>query len=412
MAQHGFVFRRYDSWFLKFRTKFLVNGVIVRKQKCVFLAKYDSNRFRCEGDVADLASEVMAGIRAAEKCPQSERPFIDYVEDVYLPFVQRTMKPSTYAGYRSYFERYIKPRTKKYALRDFTIATVSALLEDVAAMHTLNTDTVGKVRSILSGIFTYAMAKGNFPGKSASDNPASKAMIPEAATEPKETVAATRDEVKTILALLDADGLTLERAAVALIAYTGVRPGEARGLRWEEWNRTASQIKVTRSIWHAIEGTTKTEQSNRFVTVTDELRTILLGLWKWQGSPLGGYILARADGGRVNLDNMAKREIRPALWRCVVCKKAESASHEGHEFEKDETVPRWRGWYSVRRFHGTVVRQECGSSETGSKALGNSKEVFNKHYDKPTEVPSDVRKAVNGATRGLTDVQRLFTGSN
>jgi hypothetical protein len=59
-----------------------------------------------------------------------------------------------------------------------------------------------------------------------------------------------------------------------------------------------------------------------------------------------------------------------------------------------------------------VVRQECGSSETASKALGNSKEVFNKHYDKVAEVPKDVRIAVNGATRGLTDVQRLFNGSN
>jgi hypothetical protein len=65
--------------------------------------------------------------------------------------------------------------------------------------------------------------------------------------------------------------------------------GFLRGLRWEEWNRTAAQIKVVRSVWHASEGTTKTEQSNRFVTVTDESREILLDLWKSQGSPLGGY---------------------------------------------------------------------------------------------------------------------------
>jgi integrase len=118
-------------------------------------------------------------------------------------------------------------------------------------------------------------------------------LIPESATEPHQTVASTREEVKAILAHLATEGLTLQRAAVALIAYTGVRPGEARGLRWEEWNRTACQIKVARSVWHTVEGTTKTTQSNRFVTVTDELREILLDLWKSQGSPLGGYILAQ-----------------------------------------------------------------------------------------------------------------------
>lgn len=401
MAQHGSTFRKGNSWFLRFRDNFLIDGVIVRKQKCVFLAKYDPDKYRRTTDLDDLVDEKLAGVRAADKCPRSSESFVSYVEGVYLPFVERTMKPSTYAGYHSYWLRYIKPHVEKYALRDFTIAIVSGLLEDVAAMHRLNTETIGKVRSILSGVFTYAMGKGNFPGKSASDNPASRALIPESATQPKGTVAASREDVKAILARLDAEGKILERAAVALVAFTGVRPGEARGLRWEEWNRTAAQIKVVRSVWHAVEGTTKTEQSNRFVTVTDELRTILLALWKSQGSPLGGYVLAHAKGERVNLDNMSKRSIRPALSRCAVCQEPESAEHEGHDFERDASLPEWTGWYSLRRFHGTQVRHESGNSDTMSKALGNSKAVADKHYLKPTEVLPDVRKAVNDAMRGL-----------
>lgn len=268
-------------------------------------------------------------------------------------------------------------------------------------MHKLNSDTVGKVRSILSGIFTYAMGKGHFPGRSAADNPASRALIPEGASEPSETVAATREDVAAILKHLDEKGMTLERAAVALAAYTGVRPGELRGLRWEEWDRTAAQIKVARSVWHAVEGTTKTKQSERFVAVTDELRSVLLKLWKEQDSPISGYILQRDGGKRVNLDNMSKRDIIPALSRCATCQLYESDEHQGHTFERDETLPRWHGWYSLRRFHGTQVRQESGASETMAKALGNSKEVADRHYLKATEVLPDVRKAVNGAMRGL-----------
>jgi len=290
----------------------------------------------------------------------------------------------------------------QYLLRDFTVAIVSNLLEDAAAVHHLNTDTAGKVRSILSGVFTYAMAKGHFPGKSATDNPASRALIPEAATEPRETVAATREDVKAILARLADEGMLVERAAVALIAYTGIRPGECRGARWSDWNRTAAQIRVERSVWHAIEGTTKTKQSNRFVAVTDELREILLALWKSQGSPIDGYILARSKGRCANLDNMAKRSIVPALSRCAVCKKAETDKHEGHQFRRDETLPLWPRWYALRRFHGTQVRHESGNSDTMSKALGNSRAVADKHYLKSTEVLPDVRKAVNDAMRGLS----------
>jgi hypothetical protein len=55
----------------------------------------------------------------------------------------------------------------------------------------------------------------------------------------------------------------------------------------------------------------------------------------------------------------------------------------------------------LRRFHGTEVRKESGSSDTASKALGNSKEVLDKHYLKPDGVLPDVRKAVKDAVSGL-----------
>jgi len=380
MAQHGFVFRKGASWFLRYRDNFVVDGKLVRKQKCVKLADY-GDRYRCASDLDELVAEKMSGVRQAAKCPHSSDSFESYVEEVYLPFVQRTMSASTFAGYKTYWTRYLKPRVEKYVLRDFSVAIVSGLLEDIANAHTLNSDTVGKVRSLLSGIFTYAMGKGHFPGKSASENPASCALIPESATEPKNTVAASREEVQAILVALKA--MPLERAAIALVAFTGVRPSEARGLRWEEWDREQQHIAVKRGVWRRIVGDTKTLQSIRFVTVTSELREILLALWNAQGSPLGGYILAGPRGRRpIILDNMSKRDIRPALQEAGI---------------------RWHGFYSLRRFHATQVRMESQSSETAAKALGNSRAVADKHYIKPTTVLPDVRKAVNDAVSGLVN---------
>lgn len=399
MAQQGFLFRKGASWFFRYRDNFSVDGKIVRKQKCVKLAEY-GDRYRCPSDLSDLIAERLSAVRQASKCPHSSDLFVTYVEDTYLPYVERTMKPSTYAGYKTYFERYIKPRAGKFALRDFTVAIVSDLLDDVARMHKLNSDTVGKVRSILSGIFSYAMGKGHFPGKSASENPASCALIPESATAPRRTVAATREEVQAILVALK--GMPLTRAAVAVMAYTGVRPGEARGLRWEEWNRAEQHIGVSRSVWHRVVGTPKTEQSERIVTVTEELREILLDLWKLREMPLSGYILAGDQGQPINLDNLAKRVIVPAMEKCSACGKSRGDHKSGvaHAFELNESVPQWRGWYSLRRFHGTQIRVES-NLETTAKALGNSKAVADRHYVKPKTVLPDVRKAVNDALSGL-----------
>jgi integrase len=137
-----------------------------------------------------------------------------------------------------------------------------------------------------------------------------------------------------------------------------------------------------RTVWRAIEQTTKTRKSVRLVHVTDELRAILLDLWKSQGSPIAGYILARPNGERVNLDNMSKRDIIPALRKAG--------------------IP-WHGFYSLRRFYGTMIREQSGSSDTASKALGNSKDVSDEHYIKPTEVLPDMRRAVNDGLRGLVN---------
>lgn len=182
--------------------------------------------------------------------------------------------------------------------------------------------------------------------------------------------------MRTILAHPATEGFTLERAAVGLIAFTDSRPSEARGLRWEDWNRSKDQVDIVRAVWRAIEQTTKTRKSIRLFHVTDELRTILLELWKPQGSPISGYILARPNGERVNLDNMSKRDIIPALRKAAISR---------------------HGFHSLRRVHGPIVREQSGSSDTTSKALCNSED---KHYIKPTKVLPDVRKAVNDGLRG------------
>jgi integrase len=185
--------------------------------------------------------------------------------------------------------------------------------------------------------------------------------------------------------------MPLERAAVAIVAMLGVRPSEARGLMWRDWNRAKDQIQVARSVWHAIEGTTKTPQSVRLLAVSAELRDVLLPLWKKQNSPLDGYILAGPRRNKpVILDNLAKRTIRARL-------------EEVNRKEKSNLA--WPGWYSLRRFHGTAVRAES-NLETTSRALGNSRGVADRHYVRPSEVLPDVRKAVNDAVSGLTDVQR------
>lgn len=396
MAQQGTVSKRDGRWYLSYRDSVLVNGQLVRKQKMEKLPDV-GDRYRCESDLADLVREKLDAAQAVVKAPKSASEFNQYVQDVYLPHVKLRKAASTAACYETYLERYILPRTQGLALRDFSVKVVADLLESCASMHRLNSGTCLKIRSIISAVFHLAANKGDLPAGLA--NPASHVFDPDSATEPKPTACPTVEQAKATLDFLQ--DAPLEQAAVAVAVYCGLRPGEIRGLQWADFDRKQSTLHIQRSLWHTVESKPKTAQSIALVPVVPALRKILMNLWRAQGSPISGRILAR-EKQPMNLDNSSKRVIAPSLSRCTVCQKSQLADHKGHNFERDArtSVP-WFGFYSLRRFYGTQLREQSESSDTASKALRNSKEIADKHYNKPVAVLPDVRRAAEAASRML-----------
>ena len=98
----------------------------------------------------------------------------------------------------------------------------------------------------------------------------------------------TKAEVKAIKELAGQHFLP------ALIYYTGMRWGEAMGLRWEDIDREAKLIYIRRSVYY--ESTTpriktrKTEMGNRVVPLLDALDAVL------PRGKLRGYIFTEEDG--------------------------------------------------------------------------------------------------------------------
>jgi hypothetical protein len=62
-------------------------------------------------------------------------------------------------------------------------------------------------------------------------------------------------------------------------------------------------------------------------------------------------IFQAGNGKPLNLDNLVRREIVPALTRCEVCGKAESGHAKvEHEFKLDTSIPSWHGWHGWHAF--------------------------------------------------------------
>jgi hypothetical protein len=62
-------------------------------------------------------------------------------------------------------------------------------------------------------------------------------------------------------------------------------------------------------------------------------------------------VIPQAGNGQpLNLDNLARRVIIPALSPCAICRKqAEKHKPEGHTSQRDKNLPEWRGWHAFRR---------------------------------------------------------------
>jgi integrase len=171
----------------------------------------------------------------------------------------------------------------------------------------------------MSALISHALRLGFIRGH----NPVHEAK-PEGRRSEFEGAAYTAADVKEILSKLTGT----PQVAVAAAAFSGLRLAELRGLQWADYD--GQSLHVQRSVWRKDVGQTKTEDSKSSVPVITPLRKLLdehkkahpLDKWIFQGT---------RDGFTLNLDNLTKREIVPAVGE------------------------RWHGWHAFRRGLATVL---------------------------------------------------------
>ena len=364
--QEGYIWRKGESWYGRWREDTLEGGKVVRRQRSRKLAEY-CERYRLESDVRSLLDEILRPLNAGRTTAASTLSVAEFVKLFYLSYAKDNCKPSTYSAYLTQWNMYLSPRLKKIALRDFRTADAARLLEDIFLADGLARSTLRHLKSFLSGVFSYAINQGVLDGI----NPIREARITKKAAGVAETYATTPDEVVAIMAALEKAGERKARAAVALMFFAGLRPGEARGVRWEDYD--GKQLFVRQSIWRTFATPPKTAESAKPVPIIEPLRSVLAELRDAEGNPENGPILRGTKKGRpLNLDNLAKREVRTAL--------------------KDAELE-WHGWYSLRRGIATTL-QSVEKDPMAAKGLLRHSSVLTtqKHYIK--EVPETTLNAM------------------
>jgi integrase len=363
--QSGYIWKVGRSWYGRWREDVLENGQVVRKQVSGKLAEV-CDRFRSKADVRPLLAEKLRPLNERRTRPEGTLPVSEFVENYYLPFVEENFKPSTSTGYKTLWEIYLSARLRKVIVRDFRTVDAGSLLADIHREHKLGRTTLKHIKSFLSGVFTYAKNQGAFDGV----NPIRDAMIPKKASRPQETVAVSPDEVLAMMEALVKAGELKAGAAVALMFFAGLRPGEARGICWEDFD--GRRLHVRQSVWHTHTTLPKTEGSAKPVPVIEPLGTMLAELRALDKNPASGPVLRGPSGKPLDLHNLANRVVIPILTAAKI---------------------EWHGWYALRRGVATAISALSKGSLAAKGLLRHTNvSTTERHYIK--DVPQDTLRAM------------------
>ena len=161
--QHGQIIRIGDRWYVRYWERRNSGGNIERKRVTHQLGPVTTRGKRPPADIESEVERHMATINSGAIPAERIVTIGDFVEGVYLPWIEQHKRPSTAKGYRDIWEDHLKPLCEQVWLRDTRTFHVQGWLNQIG-QGTLSRNTLKHVKSVVSGIFTLAKQQDYFQG--------------------------------------------------------------------------------------------------------------------------------------------------------------------------------------------------------------------------------------------------------
>jgi integrase len=168
-------------------------------------------------------------------------------------------------------------------------------------------ESIAKTGRLLNQVFKKAVRQGKMPA-----NPVEGMKKPKAKTD--RVAPATPEKVEAIRSHLLARKRTGDAVLVSLMAYGGLRVGEALGLQWEDFSQ-GNRLWISRSLEDdgSLRGTKNSRE--RMVVLPESAAEDLLA-WRREIGLVQGLVFPRAKDGRgwtkTDRNNWNRRHFKPA----------------------------------------------------------------------------------------------------
>lgn len=229
------------------------------------IIKYASGRTKQE--MEDNKAELKRIYREGLQDVQADVMFGAYVWEWYETYKRPHIGEGSHRAYKSAMDNYILPAFENRQLRTIKPIELQKLLNSVSDKGRA---TVGYINSVIQRVFERAMVD-----RIISYNPTIALTAAHADAATKRALTPEEEAAALYVARTHPWGLLLY-----VLYYTGVRRGEALGLKWSDFDFAKNTVRIERDIDYNIrdEGDLKTTSSERTIPVADELLKALLPL--------------------------------------------------------------------------------------------------------------------------------------
>jgi integrase len=247
----------------------------------------------------------------------------DFAREWFERYARPKLARRTLEGYAVLFDAYLLPRLGGFALRELNPEIVQRLRADLAS-EGKGDATIRKTLVLLQGILERAVEWERIPRNPVKtvDKPSQKRKRAVRPLAPAEI-----ERLRNVLGQRD-------RTLVSVLAYAGVRPGEALALTWADVGERTLLVEKALEV----DGEAKDTKTSRWRTV-ELLAPLAQDLNEWRlvsGRPADAALLFPASHGdleRVRLPQLAgarlhpgragggarrpSRALRPPPWLCL-----------------------------------------------------------------------------------------------
>lgn len=257
---------------------------------------------------------------------------------------RKPVKPATIHGWQHALNKWILPHFEDRVLADVSNRALREFVEKMVAAN-LSAQTIVTYVGVVKMVVASAVDDDGeqiYPRKWNHDFIGLPIIQPHKQRRP--TV--TKAEVEQIVSAASS-----ERWAVlfALLAGTGLRIGEALGLKTEDLSDDCTVLQVSRSIWHGLEQEPKTPNAVRVIDIPEPLAEVL----RKYGSGKQGYLFTTQNGRPLE-----QRNVLRALY----------------------ATGNTTGCHSFRRFRAETLRRARVPEDLTKLWLGHSKRSITDIY--------------------------------